>query len=66
MNKGYPIYSGGSRDGNNDRDDLREARWNLFSANNRHLSREDLIKSFKETFKYETTNANTPRDLQHC
>lgn len=60
MNKHYPIYSGGSTDtgDNNDRDDLREARWNLFSANNRHLSREELIKTFKEVFKYETTNAN--------
>lgn len=54
MNKNYPIYSRGSTElgDNNDRDELREARWNLFSANNRHLPRDELVKRFKEVFRY--------------
>ena len=54
MNKRYPVYSRGSTDcgDNNDRDDLREARWNLFSSDNRHLSREEMIKRFNEKFNY--------------
>lgn len=55
MNKGYPIYSRGSTElgDNNDKDDLRQARWNLFSSLNNHLSRDELIKRFKEKFHYD-------------
>lgn len=55
MNKGYPIYSRGSTElgDNNDRDDLRQARWNLFSTLNRHLPRDEMIKRFKERFHYD-------------
>jgi hypothetical protein len=53
MNKYRPVYGRGSGDYDSDVDPVRELRWNLFSADNEHLTREQKIIAFKEKFGYE-------------